>query len=38
MISIVLVSINRLHLLRCCVEQLLARTSELTTQIVTWNK
>ncbi|MEX0746105.1 MAG: glycosyltransferase [Phycisphaeraceae bacterium] len=37
MISIILVTYNRLHLLRSCVEQVLSRTSDATTQIVIWN-
>lgn len=37
MISIILVTYNRLHLLRPCVEQVLSRTSDATSQIVIWN-
>lgn len=37
MISIVLVTCNRLHLLQQCVENVLWRTSDLTQQIIVWN-
>jgi GT2 family glycosyltransferase len=36
-ISIVVVTHNRLELLRCCVENVLGRTSELTRQIIIWD-
>ncbi len=37
MIAVVLLTHNRLHLLRRCVDHVLARTSPLTTEIVIWN-
>jgi GT2 family glycosyltransferase len=37
MISIVLVTFNRLHLLRQCVENVLERTSRFTTEVVIWD-
>lgn len=37
MIAVVLLTHNRVHLLRQCVENVLARTSELTREIVVWN-
>lgn len=37
MISIVVLTHNRLDLLRKCVENVLARTSEVTREIVIWN-
>jgi hypothetical protein len=37
MISIVLVTFNRLHLLRQCVDNVLARTSPFTTEIIIWD-
>jgi GT2 family glycosyltransferase len=37
MIAVVLLTHNRVHLLRRCVENVIHRTSELTTQIVVWN-
>jgi GT2 family glycosyltransferase len=37
MISIVLVTFNRLHLLKQCVEKVLGKTSLLTTEIIIWN-
>ncbi len=37
MIAIVVLTHNRVHLLRRCVEDVLARTSELTQEIVIWN-
>ena len=37
MISIVLVTFNRLHLLKQCVEKVLDRTSSLTTEVVIWD-
>lgn len=36
-IAIVVLTYNRLHLLRQCVENVLLRTSELTTEILVWN-
>ena len=36
-IAIVVLTYNRLHLLRQCVENVLLRTSELTREIVVWN-
>lgn len=37
MIAVVVLTHDRLHLLRRCVEDVLARTSELTTEIVIWD-
>lgn len=37
MIAVVVLTHDRLHLLRKCVEEVLARTSELTTEIVIWD-
>ena len=37
MIAIVVLTYNRLHLLRQCVENVLARTSAQTTEIVIWD-
>lgn len=37
MISIILVTYNRLHLLRKCVENVLFRTSDKTREIIIWN-
>jgi GT2 family glycosyltransferase len=37
MIAVVVLTYNRLHLLRQCVENVLARTSSETTEIVIWN-
>ena len=37
MIAIAVLTHDRLHLLRQCVENVLARTSELTTEIVVWD-
>ena len=37
MIAMVVLTYNRLHLLRKCVENVLLRTSDLTTTIVIWN-
>lgn len=37
MIAIVVLTHNRMHLLRKCVENVLARTSEATSEIVIWN-
>jgi GT2 family glycosyltransferase len=37
MIAVVVLTHDRLHLLRQCVENVLARTSELTTEIVIWD-
>jgi GT2 family glycosyltransferase len=37
MIAVVVLTYNRLHLLRQCVENVLARTSSKTTEIVIWN-
>ena len=36
-VAVVVLTHNRLHLLRSCVEKVLARTSEATTEIVIWN-
>jgi GT2 family glycosyltransferase len=36
-IATVVLTLNRVHLLRQCVENVLARTSNLTTEIVIWN-
>jgi O-antigen biosynthesis protein len=37
MISVVVLTYNRLHLLRQCVENVLARTSDATHEIIVWN-
>ena len=37
MIAVVVLTYNRVHLLQRCVENVLGRTSELTTEIVVWN-